>query len=197
LIFDPDLQPEKFVLIDSVRDSIGAALQYLGHSLNSTNPQELKAARDLILEAKPRAVGFAGSVEGKNKVLSKVAQAAVVYNGEAVRGMEDDPDTRYLIPKEGSQIWVDNLAVPARAPHRELAETFINFLLEPKIGAQISNYTRFATPNNKARSHIDPEDLQNPAIYPPAEVREKLQFLKDLGQATQLYDEIWTQIKAR
>jgi len=197
LLFDPKLQPGSFVLIDSVRDLVGAALKYRAHSLNSVDPAELKEARDLILEAKRRCLGFEGSVGGKNKVLGRTARAAVVYSGEAARGMVDDKETLYFLPKEGSQIWLDNLVVLAKAPHRDLAEKFINFILEAKVSAQLSNFTQFATPNKAARPFIRPEDLQNPAIYPPPELMAKLEFLEDLGANTRLYDEIWTQIKAR
>jgi spermidine/putrescine transport system substrate-binding protein len=197
IFFDPKQQQSSFVLIDSVRDLIGAALEYKGHSLNSTNPAELKEARDLILDAKKRCVGFEGSVGARNKVLSKTARAAIVYSGEGARGMADDPDTYYFIPKEGSQIWLDNLAVPAKAPHRDLAEKFINFILDARVGAQLSNFTQFATPNKAARPFIKPEDLKNSAIYPPSDVLARLEFLHDLSANTRLYDEIWTQIKAK
>ncbi|PYM12941.1 MAG: polyamine ABC transporter substrate-binding protein, partial [Verrucomicrobia bacterium] len=197
LFFDSKHPPGPFVLIDSVRDLVGAALKYKGHPLNSTDPAQLKEARDLVLDAKRRCVGFEGSVGGKNKVLGKTARAAIVYSGEAARGMTDDSETFYFIPKEGSQIWLDNLAVLARAPHRDLAERFINFILDPAVGAQLSNFTQFATPNKAARPFIKPEHLRNAAIYPPPEIMEKLEFLEDLGANTRLYDEIWTQIKTK
>ena len=197
IFFDKKQQPGSFVLIDSVRDLIGAALKYKGHSINSTDPAQLKEARDLILDAKRRCAGFDGSVGAKNKVLAKTVHAAIVYSGEAVRGMAEDTNTTYFIPREGSQIWLDNLAVPAKAPHRDLAEKFINFILDGQIGAQLANFTQFATPNRAARQFIKPESLSNPAIYPPPEIMAKLEFLEDLGAGTRLYDEIWTQIKAR
>jgi spermidine/putrescine transport system substrate-binding protein len=196
LVFDPAKQAGKFVLIDSMRDLIGAALKYQGHSLNSTVPSELKEARDLLIQAKSRSVALAGSVAGKNKVLDHSASAAVVYSGEAARGMADDPNTMYLIPKEGSQIWLDSMAILAHAPHRELAEKFINFVLEPEIGARISNYTEFSTPNRKSKAMIKPELLKNPAIYPDEAAMGKLEFLKDLGKNTRIYDQLWTQIKS-
>jgi spermidine/putrescine transport system substrate-binding protein len=197
LLFDARLQPGAFVLIDNARDMVGAALKHLGHSLNSTAPEELKAARDLVVEAKKRCAGFDGSVGAKNKVLGKVAKAGIVYSGEAARGMSDDKETTYLIPREGSQIWQDNLAILSKAPNREAAELFVNYILDAEIGARISNFTRFATPNRAARAHIRPEDLANPAIYPPEETMKRLEMLKDLGAKTRFYDEIWTQIKAR
>lgn len=196
-LFDAQRQTGAFVLIDSPRDLIALALKYRGYSLNSTQPSELKEIRDLLLAAKRRCVGFEGSVGGKNKVLSKVAQTAIVYSGEAARGMSEDPETAYVIPKEGSILWVDNLAVLAKAPHRDLAEQFINFLLDAQQGARISNFTQFATPNQAARPFIQPAALSNPAIYPPAPVLSKLEFLENLGAKSRLYDELWTLIKAK
>lgn len=197
LLFDPKKQPGPIVLIDSMRDLIGAALKYRGHSYNSTDPAELKAARDLLITTKPRSAGFAASVGGKNKVLEKSAAAAIVYSGEGARGMTEDPETVYFIPKEGSQIWVDNMLVLARAPNRDLGEKFINFILEAKIGAEISNFTQFTTPNKAARPFIRKEMLENPAIYPSEETVKNLEFLQDLGRNTRLYDQVWTQVKSR
>ncbi len=197
IFFDAKQQPGPIVLIDSVRDMLGAALKYKGHSFNSTNAAELKEARDLVLAAKKRSVGFEGSVGAKNRVLAKGAQAAIVYSGEGVRGSTEDKQTVYFIPVEGSQIWVDNLAVLAKAPHRDLAEKFINYLLEGKNSARISNFTQYSTPNKAAVPFIRPEDLKNPILYPPDDVRRRLEFLEDLGGAMRLYDEVWTQVKAR
>jgi spermidine/putrescine transport system substrate-binding protein len=197
IFFDPKQQPGPIVLIDSMRDAIGAALKYRGRSLNTTDVKALKETRDLLFDAKRRSAGFASSVAGKNKVLEKSAQAAIVYSGEAARGMEEDPDTYYFIPREGSQIWVDNLAVLAKAPNRKLAEAFINYVLEPGTGARISNYTQFATPNAAARGLIATELLKNEAIYPNEETMKKLEFLQDLGRDTKLYDQVWTSVKAR
>lgn len=197
LFFDAEKQPGPIVLIDSMRDLIGAALKYRGHSLNATDTKQLKEVRDLLVEAKRRSVGFASSVAGKNKVLEKSARAAIVYSGEGGRGTAEDAETYYFIPREGSQIWVDNLVVLAKAPHRELAEKFIDFVLEPEIGAKISNFTQFTTPNAAAKKLIDPKLLRNPAIYPSEEMMATLEFLKDLGRETRLYDQVWTSVKSR
>ncbi len=197
LFFDPSKQLKPFGLIDSQRDLIGAALKFKGHSLNSTEPKELREARDLVIEAKKRSASFDGSVAAKNKVVEKILKAGIVYSGEAARGMTDDKATRYFIPKEGSQIWQDNLAVLAKAPNRDLAEKFINFILDAKVGARLSKFTQFATPNAEAKKLLGPEVLSNPSIYPPETVMEKLEFLEDLGAKSRLYDEVWTQIKTR
>jgi spermidine/putrescine transport system substrate-binding protein len=197
VFFDPKKQSGSFMLIDSVRDMVGPALKFKGYSVNSLDPKQLKEVRDLVIDAKKRSVGFEGSVGVKNKVLGKTAQLGIVYSGEGVRAIGEDKDVAYLIPKEGSIIWMDSLAVLAKAPHRDLAEKFINFILDPKQGARLSAYTQFASPNQAAKAHMKAEDLANTAVYPPAETVARLEFLQDLGAKLRLYDEVWTQIKAK
>lgn len=195
LIFDPKKQPGPFLLIDDMREALSAALSYLGHSINSVDIDELKDAREILVNARRRSLGFAGAVEGKDRLLAGECAAVLAYSGDALRAAQQDPTTRYFVPREGSQIWVDAMVIPARAPNPEMAEAFINFILDARVGARLSNYTRFATPNVAALPHIREEDLQNPAIYPPPEVRARLEYLRDLGRDTRLVEEIWSQIK--
>ncbi|MHB8520631.1 MAG: polyamine ABC transporter substrate-binding protein [Limisphaerales bacterium] len=197
LLFDPKKLPGPFLLIDSYREMIGAALQYQGHGLNATNVAQLKNARDLLLATKRRSLGFEGSVGCVERVASGQAVAAVVYNGDAVRRMGDYPGTYFFVPREGSEIWVDNLAVPTRAPHRDLALRFLNFILDARVGAQQSNWSHYATPNHAAKAFIKPADLQNPAIYPTPETMKRLEFTQELGVQSRLYDEIWTVVKSK
>ena len=197
LFFDPKQQPDSFLLIDGMRDLMGAALKYRGHSLNTTNILELKEARDLILNAKRRSMGFEGGAGGKNKVLAKTVAAAMAYSGDALRGVKEDSETVCFIPKEGSQIWVDNLVVCSGAPHAELAEKFLAFLLEPRVSARLANFLNYATPNRESKVFLEPSLLNNPAVYPPPDVMSKLEFVEDLGRSTRLYDEVWTQIRTK
>jgi spermidine/putrescine transport system substrate-binding protein len=196
LLFKADKAPGPFLLMDSIREFTGSVARYQGWSVNTTDQEQLKKIRDLLLESKKRSQGFDAGVGAKNKVLNKSVTASVVYNGDAIRGMADDPETYYFVPREGGVIWVDNLAIPAKAPHLAAAEKFINYLLDAKVGAQLSNYNQYATPNKAAKAHINPADLANPAIYPPPEMMAKLEFVDDLGDANKLYDEIWTQVKS-
>jgi spermidine/putrescine transport system substrate-binding protein len=197
LIFDAKKQIGSFLIIDDARTAVGVALKYKGHSFNSTDKKQLREARDLLIEARNRSLGFEGAVGAKNMVLGKACRVGMAYNGDAVRGMRDDPDTYYFIPREGSEIWVDNLAVPARAPHRDMAEKFINYILDAKIGAQVSNFNQYATPNQAALEFINADDRKNPVIYPPPDVMKKLEFVKDLGPRAAWYDELWTSIKLK
>jgi len=197
VLFDPKKQIGPFLMIDDMRSCIGAALRYKGYSSNTVDKAQLKEAFNVLVDAKKRSRGFEGGVGGKNKVLSRVCKAAMVYNGDAVRGVSEDSETYFFVPREGAEIWMDNMAVPAKAPHRDMAEKFINYIYDPKVGAQLSNFNQYATPNVAAEAFITPEDKANPAIYPPPEIMKVLEFTKDLGDNLQLYDELWTEIKSK
>ncbi len=199
MVFDAAKQPGTFVLIDSLRDMIGAALKFQGKSVNSRNAEEVKKAGELILAAKksPKALGFEGGVGGKNKVAAGQAVMAIVYNGDAIRTMEEEKNLGYVVPKEGTILWVDSMVVPAKAPHAEAAHRFMNYILDAKVGAQLSNFNRYATPNAASLPLIKKEDRENPAIYPSDDDVKKMEFLEDLGSQTPLYDEVWTSVKSR
>ena len=120
------------------------------------------------------------------------------WSGDVFQVMKENPNLRYAIPKEGTIIFYDNMAIPKGAPQKELAEKFINFILQPEVGAKVSNFIHYGPPNKAAidRGLIDPNDLKNPQIYPPAEVFGKMKLLQDVGKATALYDRAWTEVKA-
>ena len=200
VLFDPDKQPGPFWLIDGVREMMGIALVYLGKDFNSTFPGDLGAAADLLVATKrtPNCLGFKPGVGGKNDVVAGTAVAAIVYNGDAIQSVSEDP-TRlgFVIPNEGSEIWLDSMCIPIRAPNPDAAHKWINWLLEPEVGAALSNYNQYATPNAAAEAFIRPEDLKNPGIYPTPEIMEKLHFTKDLGKDNRIMDEAWTRAKSR
>jgi spermidine/putrescine transport system substrate-binding protein len=200
VMFDESKQVGPFVLLDSMREMLGIAQCYLGLDVNTTDTEELKKVAGLMLAAKKSAnfQGFDVGVGGRSKVLSGGAVAAITYNGDGLRGVEEDPENvAFANPAEGTVIWVDNMAIPANAPNPEAAYQFINYILDAKVGAGLSNWTRYATPNDAAKPFISPEDVGNIAIYPTSEYMEKLQFLNDLGDNARIYDELWTMIKTR
>ncbi len=197
LLFDPARQAGPFLLMDDLRATLGAALRFQGHSLNSVTPAELAAARDLVVAAKKRSLGFEGGVGCKNRVLARGAALAMAYNGDAANGAREDQETFFFVPREGSQIYMDFISVPSQAPHRDLAEKFINFILEPEIAARLANFNHAPTPNQAALALIDPADRRNPSIYPPPEVMARLEYAYDLGETNRLYDDTWTQVKSK
>ncbi len=188
-----------FLLMDSTREMIGSVLIALGKSPNTSNKSDIGEAVKLMLQTKKNKdfKGFEGGVGGKNQVISGTVALAVTYNGDAVRGIDENKDTAFVNPVEGGLIWVDSLGITAQAPNPNLAHKFINYILDAKIGAQLSNYNRYPTPNLAALSFIAPDDLKNPAIYPDDKTKAKLQFVDDLGLENRIYDEAWTMIKSR
>jgi spermidine/putrescine transport system substrate-binding protein len=184
-------------LLDELRDTMSAALLYLGYDPNTTNPDQLNQARDLLIEKKDLIKTFAPDI-GQNLLDQGEVDLALEYSGDIFQVMEENPNLRYVIPTEGAIIAADTMAIPKDAPHKEMAEKFINFILEPEIGAKISNFTKYGTPNQVAQDKglINREDLNNKALYPPEEVFERLTYIKDVGEATAIYDRVWTEIKA-
>lgn len=199
-ILDPAKQPGPVLLIDSMRDMMAVALKLHGCSVNSRNAEELKSAAETLLQAKksPHCIGFEGGVGGKNKVLAGDAVAAVVYNGDAMRGLEEaDDKVGFFIPREGTIIWVDAMVITAGSKHPKEAAAFINYILDPAVSARLAHFNRYPTPNEAAMPLINPQDRENPAIYPPADLIARMEYLEDLGDDSRLYDELWTAVKSR
>ncbi len=199
VLFDPKKDPGPFALIDSVREMMGITLLYQGHDFNSTNPAELKAAADLLVTTKKRksCMGFKGGVGGKNDVVAGTLAAAIVYNGDAIQAIAEDPKRlSFTVPHEGSEIWIDNMCIPIKAPHVDAAHKWINWILDPKVGASLSNYNHYATPNEAAKPFLLKEDLSNPSVWPTPEIMKTLHFTKDLGKDNRIMDEAWTRAKS-
>ncbi|WP_460170820.1 polyamine ABC transporter substrate-binding protein [Thermus sp. FJN-A] len=197
VFFDPKAQVGPFLLLDEMRETIGAALRYLGHSVNTTDPEALERAKELLLAAKRRSVGFAGGVEALNRILAGDAALALAYSGDVLQAREEDSRLRYALPKEGSTLWTDAMVVLARGPAQDLAYRFMDFLLEPENAAALAAYTRYATPVAAAIPLLPQAVREDPTVFPPEEVRRKLEYLKDLGPDIALFDRVWTEVKAR
>jgi spermidine/putrescine transport system substrate-binding protein len=187
---------DKVALMEEPRAILGSILMYLGYDPNTLSESEITEARDFLIKHKDVIATFAPDT-GQDLLDQGEVDIAVEWNGDIFQIMEENEDIRYVIPKEGTIVWTDNLAIPKDAPHKELAEQFINFVLEPEVSARISNYIKFGSPNKAAREQnlIDKEDLENPGIYPPAETFKRLKYADDLGKDTVLYDQAWTEVK--
>jgi len=194
-LFDPKFK-NKVALIEDIRVVMGMVLNYLGYDPNSTNPEEIQAAKDYIVRHKETIAAFAPDT-GQNLLDQGEVDLALEYSGDIFSVMAENEDLRYVIPKEGSIAWTDSLAIPKGAPHKALAEKFINFVLDPEIGAKISNHVAYGTPNSASieQGLIDEEILSDRSVYPPPDVFKKLTYIHDVGKATTLYDDAWTEVK--
>ena len=194
-VLDPSSQKGPVVLIDSMRDLMAAALLTKGFSPNTRSADELKAAGDLLRTARTKKmIGFYGSPDSVGKVLAGDAWVGIAYNGDAVAKL--DANTDFVVPREGTIIWVDAMTIPAKAPNPDGAAAFINFILAPDVGAQLSNYLEYATPNEASLPLITPDVRTDERVYPPAEQTQKMVMLEDVRDATTLYDQVWTRVKA-
>ncbi|GIW24310.1 spermidine/putrescine ABC transporter substrate-binding protein [Meiothermus sp.] len=195
VIFDPAQQVGRFLLLDEMREMIGAALKYKGESVNSTDPAKLAEAQALLLEAKRRSQGFAGGTSIRDRLIAGDIAVGPAYSGDILAAQPENPTLKYVIPAEGATLWTDNLVVLKKSPNHELAHKFINFLLEPDIAAQISNSIGYATPVAAAMEQIEEKD--NPLIYPTPEKRARLELLADLGDQVELFNQVWAEVKSR
>ncbi len=194
-LFDnPKLAGRMAMLADS-RFVIGVALLYLGYSANTTDPAEINAARDLLIKTKRNLKGFVPD-SGQDMLISGDIDLVMEWNGDILKVMEEDDDLSYVIPKEGTVIWIDGICIPKGAPNVDNAYKFLNFIHEPRVKAEIANTIHYATTNASAKQYISPADLANPAIYASDEVVAKSQALSDVGNALKLYDAAWTAVQA-
>jgi spermidine/putrescine transport system substrate-binding protein len=199
IIFGDSPDKGNFILFDTARDALGSALKSLGYSYNSTDLAQIREAGELLTRTKrhPAFMGFDSGVGGLSKVMGGVAGAAQVYSGEAIKAAREDPGLLYVIPEEGCEFWLDVLAVPKDAPNVEVAHEFLEYILEPMVGAKLATFNNYATPNTAAMEYIPPEDLNNEGIYPPPALMERMEYMKDLGDGNRLFDETWTIVKSR
>lgn len=189
------------VLLDDEREVIGMALVTLGYDKNSTNPGQLELAKQKLIELKPNIKLF-DSDSPKTALLSGEATAGLVWNGEAALASRENPAIKYILPEEGAGLWYDNLAIPKDPPHKDAALAFLNFVMRPDMSVLISKEFPYSNPNQAALEYMkqnDPEVYQvyinSPATNPPPEAIEKGHTVIDVGDATRLYDKLWTEFK--
>lgn len=180
----------------SVRDAFGVALKYLGYSLNTTDEAQLDEAKQKLLEQKHSGVVQAYVVdEVRDKMIAGEAAMGVIYSGEALTCMEENEDLAYVIPKEGSNLWMDNFAIVKGAKNKENAEKFLNFLCRPEIMKMNFEYITYSVPSSKARELL-PDEYKNSTIaFPALDSLKNCEVLKYVGKVgDSLYNQKWKEI---
>lgn len=192
-LFDPATRA-RFTMLNDLRTSLGLSLIYLGYSPNTTNPTEIRAARDFLLLQQDRILDYADD-DGQDQLLEGSIDIVIEWSGDIFQLQAENPNIQYVIPEEGSIVWVDSACIPVTARNPKMAEAFINYLLRPEVAAKLANFTHYASPNQAALDLINPADLQNPAIYPPENLRRRLFTLVNLPpDVLALYQQAWTEI---
>jgi spermidine/putrescine transport system substrate-binding protein len=178
----------KMTMMDDLRDVIGSFLKLRGRSLNSTDEAELDQAKADAMQSKALLKAYI-SAPVKGQLVAGDVWVAQLWNGDTMQAKAEQPNIAYVLPKEGAGIWTDSFVVPKSAPHKRAAHEFMNYVLRPDVAASISNFSGYGSPNAKAT-------LDNPVAFPTDEELKRLEYQKDLGPATELWDQIWTEIKA-
>ena len=185
----------QILMYDSMRDTIGITLKKLGLDINTRNEADILAAQEALIAQKPLVRAYLTD-DIKMELINGSAAMGVVYSGDAVYCISENPDLAYVVPKEGSNVWFDNIIIPKTSKHTAEAEQFINFLCDAKVAAQNSDYIGFSTPNAAALARMDPAYAADPTYNPPQEVLDRCQIFQDLGDFVKVFSDAWTKVKA-
>ena len=197
ILWDPAYQNSIFMM-DSIRDSMGVTLKYLGYSANSTEVPELFAARDMLIEQKKLGVVKAYQVdETKDKMVAGEAALAVVWSGDAQYAIDLNEDLAYAIPQEGSNVWVDCMVIPKNARNKENAEKFIDFLCRPDIAQKNCEYIWYSSPNSGAIELMGDDYTSNTTMNPAAEKLALCEYFNDIDDLYRpIYEALWLEVKS-
>ena len=193
-----DAQYENNILMqDSVRDAFMVALKRNGNSMNSTNDAELNAAKDALIEQKPLVQAYVVD-QVRDKMIGNEAAIGVIYSGEAIYTQRENSDLVYVIPEEGTNVWIDSWVMLKDAPNKENAEKFLDFLCRPEIALKNFEYITYSTPNTGAQELIEDEDIKNsPIAFPDLSQYNNIETFQYLGEEFDAkLNELWKQVKS-
>ena len=184
------------LMMNSMRDAIGLALKYLGYSMNTRDADELNAARDLLVEQKQKGIQSGYLLdEIKDKMVGGEAAIGVVYSGDAQYSIDENDSLRYVIPEEGSNIWVDGMCIPKDSKHIAEAQQFIDFMCREDIARMNFEYIRYCSPVQAVADNLSEEEAAMPALNPSPEIVEKCEYFNDVEDAMSLYEGVWMEVR--
>ena len=188
---------DNILMQDSVRDSFMVALKYKGYSMNTLNEKELNEAKEALIEQKPLTQAYVID-QVRDKMIGEEAAIGVIYSGEAIFTQRENENLEYVIPKEGTNVWIDSWVIPKNSKNKENAETFINYMCRADVALKNFEFITYSTPNEAARALIKDEDIRNSKIAFPDLNQfsnlETFQYIGDDGDT--LYNELWKQVKS-
>lgn len=189
---------DSILMQDSVRDLFMVGLKSLGYSMNSTDEKELNEAKELLIQQKPLVQAYVID-QVRDKMIGNEAALGVIYSGEAIFTQRENPDLEYVIPKEGTNVWIDSWVIPKNAENVENAEKFIDFMCRGDIALLNFDYITYSTPNTAAQALIKDDDIRNSKIaFPDLSQYDGLETFSYLGdEADTLYNDLWKEIKSK
>ena len=194
ILWDPKYY-DNILMQDSVRDLFAVALKKLGYSLNTTDPEKLEEAKELLIEQKPLVQAYVVD-EVRDKMIAGESALGVIYSGEAEYSRWENEDLAYCIPEEGTNVWVDSWVMTKESKHKKAAQEWIDFLCRPDIALMNFEFIYYSTPNIGAKELMDEELLENDVLFPDIS-KYDLEALQYLGpEAERLYYNLWKEIKS-
>jgi spermidine/putrescine-binding protein len=193
-LWDPKYT-DKISMLDNARDCISTALLLTGSPETTNDPKAFEAVRDLLLKQRPLVKQYSSATYIDGLVAGELT-IAMAWSGDVLQAARENPQIDYVIPKEGSYMWVDNLCLVRGSRHREDTLRFIDYLLSAEVAAEIANTVRYATPNAAAKKFLDKTLLKDPRVFPTPEISGRLRFHELLDPETsQMWSETWTDVK--
>ena len=188
---------DNILMQDSVRDAFMVAEKLSGYSMNTTDPAELEVTKNLLIEQKPLVQAYVID-QVRDKMIGNEAALGVIYSGEAIFTQRENPDLEYVIPEEGTNIWIDGWVIPKNAENKENAEKFIDFMCRADIALMNFDYITYSTPNDAAKELIEDDDIRNSTIaFPDLSQYSNLETFSYLGEeADELYNNLWKEVKS-
>jgi spermidine/putrescine transport system substrate-binding protein len=187
---------KQILMLDSQRDSIGITLKLLGYPLNTKDAKQLEDAKNALIDQKKLVLAYTGD-EVKDMMISGEAALAVVWSGDAVFMKRENPDLDYVVPKEGSNLWFDAMAIPKSSNNKKEAELFINYMCDTEVAFKNTDYIGYSTPHTEAKKKLSEEVANDRAAYPTEEDLKNCEVFEDLADTIKDYDRIWTEVKAK
>ena len=186
----------KVIMMNSMRDTIGLALKHLGYSLNTRDEAELTAAKELLVKQKQDKIESGYLLdETKDKMVGNEAAIAVIYSGDAQYAIEKNEKLKYIVPDEGSNIWVDGMVVPKTSKNIEAAQKFIDFMCRPEIAQMNFDYIYYCSPIQQVVEGLSEEDAALATINPSDEIMARCEFFNDVSDCMSLYESVWMEVR--
>jgi spermidine/putrescine transport system substrate-binding protein len=194
-MWDPEFEG-KIAMLNDTRETLGAALYKLGYSVNATDSEQLQEAEAELKKQKPLLRGYFDSTQNRPSVINGDLLLGHVFSGDAFLAVSENDNLDYVIPQPRATRWTDNMCIPNGAEHPENAHKFINHILDAEVGAKLSNYTYYNTPNEAALPKIDEALTSLPGYTLDPEVFDRLEVIEDTGETTREYERIFTEVKS-
>ncbi|WP_368658220.1 PotD/PotF family extracellular solute-binding protein [Metabacillus halosaccharovorans] len=193
-LWDESLR-NQILLVDGAREIMGMSLNSLNYSLNDKNKEHLQEAKQKLQSLTPNIKAIVGD-EIKMLIANEEAAIGIVWSGDAAEIMGENENLNYVVPKEGSNLWFDNMVIPKTAQNIEGAHLFMNFMLDPENAAQNAEYVGYSTPNAKAFDLLPEEISGDKRFYPDPQLTDKLEVYENLGKRMlAYYNELFLEFK--